>query len=378
MNPIGISVERADGTYGYAKYYYYSGPTVYIEVTSINSAGSKWRVRGRSSQGDNGVYLEGQGTGTFTFNSNNNMSYIFQIQNGNNDWVNTSNLGAQAENSIINVSFDSSGGGSSGGNTSGGSSGSSAASPCGYLIVNQGEGTILNVKRSWPPERTCHTPLETGEPIYCDGEDTFYFEVGALDGYELNYYDYYGNSAPLNLENFSYYLTDENNPNVIYFQIESYGNATVTSSATKISGSGGSGSGSSGSTQPVYKAYIDNGTSWEPISFGGTSVVRKSGSLNGSESGYYEVYCGFDPDVVLFHRNEYEQEIYALQTAAIFDVMGPCASLSLYSYIYGRDVYIYVYSWGIDGFSVYMCYWDDYGIETPITDEFIFEAIKYT
>ena len=55
MNPIGISVERADGTYGYAKYYYYSGPTVYIEVTSINSAGSKWRVRGRSSQGDSSV-----------------------------------------------------------------------------------------------------------------------------------------------------------------------------------------------------------------------------------------------------------------------------------------------------------------------------------
>lgn len=472
MEPLGISVVRADESYIYGKYYYYDGPTVYVEITAINCPNSEWRIRGRSSLGDNNVYFEGQGLGTFTFNSSDNMSYILQIQNWGNQWVNTTNMyGENEENSIINVVFDSggedSGGGDSGGddydenywnreyflnvisrkgldisvyrlstynesiaqgsyvgelvngskiidegntyysyriwpydtfevaikvldgyelvsssvtglnrnggtyifypynyngwadvyavvsgsgsgggsssndslkeytftalgvtakatytsgpevtitilswdgynsipywrikgvksegddntylpqnnkssnsfdsydgydeggknyifqvckngnwNNDGGSAskfnvdfsidsgggsggGSSSATPCGYLIVNQGEGTRLHVQRSWPQDRTCWEDLYTGEPIYLDGEDTFFISVEVLDGYELDYYSFDGELLGYQLENLSYYTEDytSSGERIVFYQISSYGNATVTTTATPI------------------------------------------------------------------------------------------------------------------------------------------------
>ena len=201
-----------------------TGPTVTVKI-SYNSNGDGWRIRGRNPDTTEYLVCSG-GTWTGTFDAENGKDYVFQVYFGV--------QGSYSDGQVFTVNFDNNGGSSGGGTSGGGSSGGGSSSSTGpfTLYINEGVGTELQVMRSWPPERTCHTPLETGEPIYCDGEDTFYFLVEVLDGYELDTYDYYGVDAPLYIENFSYYLTDENNPDIIYFQLENYGNASVTSSAT--------------------------------------------------------------------------------------------------------------------------------------------------
>lgn len=464
MKEYSVSVVRADESWGYATITYSESSTVTVEITGINSAGSAWRIRGRASLGDNTTYLSGNGLGTYTFKSDNNKSYIFQIQNWNNDWVNTTNAyGEEVENSIFSVVFESDGGGESGGgsadsgtaycnvsddygyslsavvswssgpevivdvtcnnrwrlvnynsgevilldddilnesysntfnaidgesyifqmknmgwseeefvdngiavsgftvdffgnddntggdgvnstlktctvtalgvtaqvtytsgpevtitilswdgynsipywrvkgrasqgdtntylaqtnassdsfdsvdlghgdgyddggkeytfqvckngnwNNDGGEDsiflvdfslggddsggGSDSVTPCGYLIVNQGEGTKLHIQRIWPSERTCYEDLETGDPIYMDGEDTFFVSVEVLDGYELDYYSFYGVQLGYHLDNFVEFEPNGRPPEDtnIYYQVGSYGNATVTSTATPI------------------------------------------------------------------------------------------------------------------------------------------------
>lgn len=124
MKQYSVSVVRADESYGSAVITYSEAPTVTVEITAISSSNSKWRIRGRASLGDSTVYIDKQGLGTYTFDSDDNKSYIFQIQNWNGDWVNTTNAYGEAqENSIFNVNFES--GGSSGGDSGGGSGGGS-------------------------------------------------------------------------------------------------------------------------------------------------------------------------------------------------------------------------------------------------------------
>ena len=105
MKTYGVYVERADESCGYAKITYSEGPKITVNVTRVDCGGGNyWRIRGRKSLGDNTIYCEEKGPGTFTFNSENNKSYIFQIQNWNNDWVNTSLDGK--EYSIFDVVFE--------------------------------------------------------------------------------------------------------------------------------------------------------------------------------------------------------------------------------------------------------------------------------
>lgn len=110
-------VLRADESYGYATIYYGTGPTVKVEITGINSGtNNSWRIRGRKT--DTTVYLKGQGLGEWEFDGVDNKDYVFQIQDFNGTYQNTSNLSEAGENSIFTVSFDSSG--DSGGDDGGG------------------------------------------------------------------------------------------------------------------------------------------------------------------------------------------------------------------------------------------------------------------
>jgi hypothetical protein len=239
MNPLGISVVRADESYGYAKYYYYEGPTVYIEVTSINSAsGNKWRVRGRSSYNDSNVYLEGAGPGIFTFDSVDNYSYIFQIQNWNGDWVNSTNAyGSIEENSIINIDFAS--GGSDGGDSGSGSGGTATENY--YIYIDQGAGTSLNVERTWSDNG--HYTGTDGGGIMSNGEqvwygtDVFVIDVTAIDGYSNATWQYQ------NLRQ----TTDGR------YTMNYPGNIYITSYATGTSGGEGSGGVGSGGTNSFIK-----------------------------------------------------------------------------------------------------------------------------
>lgn len=239
MEPLGISVVRADESYGYAKYYYYDGPTVYIEITAINSRANKWRVKGRKSLGDNVTYIEQEGVGLFSFSSENNKSYIFQIQNWNGDWVNTTNAyGETEENSIINVVFESDGdGGDEGGGDPWEPGDDSDLTPR-HLHVNQGEGTIVKVRRNYPEYRKVHDSLEPDDPIYCDGVDEFYILTEAEDGYELDYYEFAGLQVPYILENFIYARTivDEYGNDRHLYRLHYDMDASVTTTAHIVPG----------------------------------------------------------------------------------------------------------------------------------------------
>lgn len=243
MIPLGISVVRADESYIYGKYYYYDGPTVYIEITAINCQNSKWRISGRHSLNDYDIYYSGDGLGSFSFDSENNKSYILQIQNWNGDWVNTTNMNVEGqENSIINVSFES-GGSSSGGSSGSGNDGSgSTVTGHFYMYLDQGIGTNLSVIRTWSDNADyVGTPgggvMTNGKPVWF-GTDIFEIEVSATDGYS---------DATVQYQNLS---TTSDGRYTMTFP----GNIYITSSATDNSGSPGSGS--SNSTIGKRGAYI--------------------------------------------------------------------------------------------------------------------------
>lgn len=217
-----------------AKATYTSGPDVTITILSWDGYNSipYWRIKGVKSEGDDNTYLGQNNKSSNSFDSKDvgygdgyddgGKNYIFQVcKNGN--WNNDG-----GSSSKFNVDFSIDSGGSSGG--------SGSSTPCGYLIINQGEGTKLHVRRSWPPERTCWEDLKTGEPIYMDGEDTFFVYVEALDGYEIDYYLVDGMQVGYQFDNFIEYEPSSrpSGDTNIYYQVATYGNVTVTSTATPI------------------------------------------------------------------------------------------------------------------------------------------------
>lgn len=243
MKRYGVSVVRADGSYGYATITYSEAPTVTIDITSINSSDNKWRVRGRASLGDNEIYLSEKGLGTYTFDSDDNKSYIFQIQNWNGDWVNTSNMSEISEDSIFNVEFESDGSGDDDGG--GGSSGDEDySSTPRTLHINCGVGIEkISLHRSWPDYRPCYDSLDDGAAVYYDGEDTFYISyVRALNGYDVDYYTFNGKQIPCKLQNFAFSKTSGG---IDYYKLASDADATISATATpksyKLTASAGPG-----------------------------------------------------------------------------------------------------------------------------------------
>lgn len=105
-----------------------------------------------------------------------------------------------------------------------------------YLHVNQGEGTVVKVRRSYPGHRKCWDSIEPTDPIYCDGQDTFYIEVAALPGYELDYYNVEGRQVPYLLENFIYSHTEPTIPDRHYYRLHYDMDASVTATAHMGSG----------------------------------------------------------------------------------------------------------------------------------------------
>lgn len=205
---------------------------VTVTITSLGgyNAGLYWRLKGVKSEGDENTYIPQTNSTSATFTQNvSKKNYTFQIC-PNGTWTNDG-----GDTSKLTVDF--------GSDFSGGDSDSDTVEPCGQLIVNQGEGTILHVQRSWPPERTCYTDLQTGEPIYCDGEDCFFFEVEVLDGYELDYYDFEDKQLGYILENFDSYTSDSDTD---FYRISSYGDAIITSTA-----------------KPIATAHIYNNFNWD-------------------------------------------------------------------------------------------------------------------
>lgn len=199
-----------------AEIYYDEGPEV--EVKIIGNAGygaqSHWRITGTKSAGDYDThYIEQTDATSGSFEAENGHKYALQAVWGNPGISN---------GAFFTVNFDDDSGGDSGG-------GGGVGNTYNTLYVNQGEGTELHVRRNWPTSRTCWEDLYTGEQIYWDGEDTFYFESNALEGYNLDYYSFNGKQLGYMLDNFYYYQSDGTYD---YYQLQSNRNASVTSTAT--------------------------------------------------------------------------------------------------------------------------------------------------
>lgn len=222
MNPIGISIVRTDEASVYANYYYDEGPTVYIEILGINSPNSEWRISGRHSLGDTEIYLYGQGLGTFSFDSSDKKSYVLQIQNWNNDWVNSTNMyGEPQENSIINVDFE------NGGN--GGDSGDGSWEEAGKnkLHINEGNGTKITVLRTWTDYYGGVGALQDGADIWYPA-DRFQITAEALPGYKIDYYTSDdGEYLPFIVDNLTKPYAGEP------YQLSSNSDVTVSTTATR-------------------------------------------------------------------------------------------------------------------------------------------------
>ena len=275
MKEYPLSVFRADESWGYATAYYSTGPTVTVEITGINSPGSNWRIRGRGS--DQNVYLSGQGLGTYTFDSDNNMNYVFQIQNWNGTWVNTSQGAVQEENSLFSVVFESGSGDSGGGGYVGANT----------MFINPGEGTKITVYRTWSDdEANRHQYLakevteSTTVTIYYPN-DRFHILAEALPGYKIDYYyDSDGDSFPYYTDNLSKFWTNDYDGAWRYQPIYDL-SVSIDATATRYScvriddGTDDTNFGEylcyidtdygSYTQFDLYIPYIDNGTSWEPL-----------------------------------------------------------------------------------------------------------------
>ena len=264
VSPSGVFVERADESWGYAELSCTTGPEVTVHITGINSANSQWRIRGRGS--DTKVYLEDRGLGYFYFNAINNKDYVFQIQNWNGNWVNTSNSSNQGEFSIFTVTFDSGGddGGDDGG---GGDSGGDYTEPFTFRVF-RGKGTKVIIKK-WLEESDSFFDVTLTVDSY-DSSGTWYkfdvyngdfFNIDAepLPGYKINTYNFveYGVTYILNYKpsGLHYYQNDAGWGFSASDNVDPY----IYATATKID-SGDDG----GSSEDSYLIILnDGGYTWD-------------------------------------------------------------------------------------------------------------------
>ena len=154
---------------------WYSGPEVTVNVSSTTS----WKMVPRGSSGHPGILSGTYATDSYsnTFNADDGGEYIFQIYDS-------------VEGTYYNNNFDTSGftvnfGDDSGGSGSGGGEDTSASSHT--LHINQGEGTIIKVERTWS-DYGATGYLSDGDTIYYPA-DRFQITAEPSEGYEIDYYD---------------------------------------------------------------------------------------------------------------------------------------------------------------------------------------------
>lgn len=107
------------------------------------------------------------------------------------------------------------------------------------LHINQGEGTILTVERTWSDFGDYTSDgnqvfMSDGDIVYYPA-DRFVINAYAEDGYEIDYYDFNGTEVPFELIGFT------TSSNGTKYKLNTVVNAYVTSTATPTDGSGDTG-----------------------------------------------------------------------------------------------------------------------------------------
>lgn len=171
-----VDYEGYSSEYAYAIISWDEGPEVTVTITASNVA--TWRIRGKGS--DTTQYYVGTGgTTSGTFDAEDGKSYAFQIY---------SNVyKTYSDGAFFTVDFG-------GDDDSGGSSGGSSS---GYLKLElyEGEGTWLEVTRTWTNNAEDNTKLGNGSSVAIK-HDVLKIEAFAEDGYDLDYYYVQGLSYP--------------------------------------------------------------------------------------------------------------------------------------------------------------------------------------
>lgn len=215
------------GKYVYATVTWDEGPEVKVNV---NSNGS-WRLvkRGDSSK----VYLScsyANSSYSDTFDATDGGEYIFQVyctaeEQYYNDSFGTSGF-------TVDFGGDDSGDSGDDGDDSGGSgsdSGGSSSTPY-TLTIEEGEGTVITVERTWSDhgpytsEKYGQIFLSSGDSVYYDA-DRFDITAEALEGYELDSYYFNGQELGFALSNFTTSSSGK-------FKLAAAANASVSSTAT--------------------------------------------------------------------------------------------------------------------------------------------------
>ena len=261
MASISLSQYTSLYQYVYATVSWDESPTVTVVITG-NEAGLSWRIRGRGS--DSTVYLS-DASGAVgverTFEAPDGVrDFAFQVYStiGGNDQNGSYTNGALF---TVNFSDDEDDSGDDD-DDSGGSGSSSSGTGANILHINQGEGTIVTVERTWSD---IGDYTHDGEQVFLTDGDIVYYDADRLvitataqDGYQLDYYDFNGSQVPFQLSNFS-------NSSSGKYKLTYNRDATITTTATRIDSSGEDEGGDSGSGDDTSGSIVIDGVTLPEI-----------------------------------------------------------------------------------------------------------------
>lgn len=197
-----VNVSQVVDYEGYSQEYAYATITwdeslkVTVNVTSSNIL--TWRIRGRGS--DTREYCVGTGGArTGTFNAENGKDYVFQIY--------SQTYSKYSDGDFFTVESGSSGG-NSGGSDSGDSGGGNTSTSAHYLYIDQGEGTIIKVERTWSDYGNyTGSNGNWDEKVFLSHQDYVYYPSDRFQitiepsaGYEIDDYELYNLVKPSDAE----------------------------------------------------------------------------------------------------------------------------------------------------------------------------------
>lgn len=199
----------------YATVTWGAGPEVTVNVSSTAS----WKMVPRGSSGHSGILSSAYATDSYsnTFIATDGDQYVFQVY----DAVEGTYYNQDFATSGFTVDFsDDSGGGESGG-------GEDTSASAHTLHINQGEGTIIKVQRTWS-DFGATGYLSDGDTVYYPA-DRFQITAEPLEGYEIDYYDSDdGEHLPFMMDNLTKPYDGEP------YQLLYAADATISATATPI------------------------------------------------------------------------------------------------------------------------------------------------
>ena len=210
-----VDYEGYSSEYAYGTASWDGNGNVTVTLTSSNVL--TWRIRGRNP--DTREYLVVTGGGkSGTFKAEDGKEYAFQVYSQT--YGEYSPTGKTTGEGFFTVDFSDDSGGESGG-------GEDTSASAHTLHINQGEGTIIKVQRTWS-DFGATGYLSDGDTVYYPA-DRFQITAEPLEGYEIDYYDSDdGEHLPFMMDNLTKPYDGEP------YQLLYAADATISATATTV------------------------------------------------------------------------------------------------------------------------------------------------